>query len=167
MENNYYIYFHINPLYNKVFYVGKGKDKRAWSNRNRNQYWNNTVNKYGYIVDIFEDNLTEDEAFQREKFYINKIGRTNLVNLTDGGEGQSGNKNWLGKKHTDEARKKCSETKIGNKNPLGTIRSEETKKKMSESLKGKKNALGSIRSEETKLKMSEAKKLYWQSKKSL
>jgi hypothetical protein len=122
MKNQSYIYFHINPLTNKVFYVGKGTGDRAWKKSGRNNYWINTVNKYGYIVDIVEDNLTEDISFQREKFYINKIGRNNLVNLTDGGEGASGcsyikskehkenlSKANKGKKHTKEIIKKISE----------------------------------------------------------
>lgn len=96
MENNYYIYFHINPLKNQVFYVGKGSGKRAWIKSNRSDYWKRYVKKYGYIVDITDSGLSEEEAFAKEKFYINFFGRKDLgkgvlINLTDGGEGQSGN----------------------------------------------------------------------------
>ena len=106
--NNYYIYFHINPLKNEIFYVGKGKGKRAYSKNNRNNYWYNTTKRYGYIIDITEDGLTEQEAFEREIFYINKIGRKDLglgslINMTNGGEGPSGIK------HTDEAKKRTPE----------------------------------------------------------
>lgn len=87
----YYIYLHINPLRNEIFYVGKGCGKRAFSKSGRSSFWKNIVKKYGYIVDIVEDNLTEDEAFKREVFYIKKIGRRDLglgtlINMTDGGE---------------------------------------------------------------------------------
>ena len=106
--NNYYIYFHINPLKNEVFYVGKGKDKRAWKKISRSTHWKNIVKKYGYIIDIIEQNLTEEEAFEREIFYIKKIGRKDLgsgslINMTDGGEGSSG------LKHTEEAKKRTPE----------------------------------------------------------
>ena len=62
----------------------------------------------------------------------------------------NGNKNMLGKHHSEETKRKLSEA---NKNM-----SEETKKKMSEVHKGNKNMLGKHHSEETKRKMSEAKK---------
>lgn len=87
MENKYYIYFHINPLKNEIFYVGKGSGKRAYCKRRRNKHWNNIVSKYGYIIDIVETGLTEQLAFDREIYYIKKIGRDNLTNMTNGGEG--------------------------------------------------------------------------------
>jgi hypothetical protein len=87
MNNIYYIYFHINPLTNKVFYVGKGKLKRAFDRRKRSDYWNNVVNKYGYIVDIVHSNLSEEKAFELEIMYIKRFGIKNLVNSTIGGSG--------------------------------------------------------------------------------
>jgi hypothetical protein len=110
-EKIYYIYFHINPLKNEVFYVGKGKgkDKRAYSKQGRNKYWNNTVNKYGLIVNLIETGLTNEEAKEREIFYINKLGRKDLgtgslVNMVIGGEGGNGRKK---KYHTEEERIKA------------------------------------------------------------
>jgi hypothetical protein len=90
ITNKFYIYFHINPIKNEIFYVGKGSGLRAYRKDNRNIHWNNVVKKYGFIVDIIEDNLEEEKAFEREKFYINKIGIKNLTNMTLGGEGISG-----------------------------------------------------------------------------
>jgi hypothetical protein len=89
------VYFHINPLKNEIFYVGIGSIKRSVSKKCRNKFWNNIVNKYGFIVDIIETDLTWVEACELEKFYIKKIGRRDLglgplVNLTDGGEGSVG-----------------------------------------------------------------------------
>lgn len=46
---------------------------------------------------------------EREKWWIKKFGRKNLVNSTDGGEGM------LGYKHTDEAKKKISKAHVGKK----------------------------------------------------
>lgn len=57
------------------------------------------VAKYGKIVDVIHEDLDEAEAFRLEKMYIAKIGtraivegikRGPLVNLTAGGEGQTG-----------------------------------------------------------------------------
>jgi hypothetical protein len=92
IDNNYYIYFHINPLKNEIFYVGKGKNKRAFEKYRRSEYWLKYVKKYGYIIDIVEENLTEDEAFSKEIDYIKRIGRKDLgsgtlINLTNGGDG--------------------------------------------------------------------------------
>jgi hypothetical protein len=87
MKNIYYIYFHINPLTNKVFYIGKGKLKRAFDRRKRSDYWKRVVNKYGYIVDIVNSNLSEEKAFELEIMYIKRFGVKNLVNYTIGGSG--------------------------------------------------------------------------------
>ena len=146
MGRNFYIYFHINIDKGEVFYVGKGTDKRAWHKSRRSRFWHNITKKYNYIVVIVEKELLENEAFELEMFYINKIGRRDLglgplVNMTDGGNGSSG-------------RKLSKETriKIGNLKK-GTKTSEETKKKISMSKKG-----NTFFSEESRLKMSEAKK---------
>lgn len=87
MDNIYYIYFHINPLTNKVFYIGKGKLKRAFDKRKRSDHWNRVVNKYGYIVDIVHSNISEEKAFELEIMYIKRFGIENLVNSTIGGSG--------------------------------------------------------------------------------
>ena len=97
MEKKYYIYAHINAVKNEIFYIGKGSGKRAKDKCKRSIVWKNTVAKYNYIIDILEDGLTQKEAYEREIFYIAKIGRKNLgtgplVNLTDGGEGGNGRK---------------------------------------------------------------------------
>lgn len=98
----YYIYLHITLSTNKVFYIGKGKGNRYKSKQNRNKYWLNTVNKYGYYPLIYKDNLTEKEAFELEKELIIFYSTiTNLTNLTDGGEGTSGYK------YTEEQKKNC------------------------------------------------------------
>jgi len=160
--NSYYIYFHINPLKNEIFYVGKGKGKRAYSHTGRSLYWRNITKKYGYIVDITEDGLTEQEAFDREVFYINKIGRKDLglgslVNMTDGGDGPSGvirsqetiektKESRKGYKTSDETKKKMSKSQTGRK------QSDEAKKKVSDARKGK------TLSEEHKRKLSESHK---------
>lgn len=100
-NNIFYIYCHINPLKNEIFYIGKGFGNRAYIKRGRSKYWKNITDKYGFIVDILENNLTEKEAYNKEIFYISKIGRKDLgngslVNLTNGGDGfEKGTRNSI------------------------------------------------------------------------
>ena len=107
----YYIYIHKKQSNNNIFYVGKGKGKRAWVKKGRNYYWNNVVNKYGYIVEIIKSNLSEEEAFIQEKFYIDYYKP--CCNFTKGGEGISGYKFSI------ESLRKKSKSALGNKNKLG------------------------------------------------
>lgn len=93
MNNIFYTYVHRKPN-GEIFYVGKGKDKRAWSHNSRNRFWKGVVAKYGYTVEIIDDNLSEQQAFELEEFLISycktrKQGGT-LVNFTDGGKGTKG-----------------------------------------------------------------------------
>jgi hypothetical protein len=189
MNNNFYIYFHVNLCTGKVFYVGKGSGDRAWSKESRNKYWHNIVKKYGYDIQLFEEELSEQEAFEREKYWISRFKDMgyDLANLTDGGEGVSGllhseqtkikisevnkgNKNGLGYKHSEESKKKMSETRKGrlkseqhklkiSEGNKGQIFSEKRKENISKSLKGRKL------SEETRKKIGKASKIYWENKK--
>jgi len=126
MQNNFYIYIHFRKDNLQPFYVGKGKGKRFLSNRSRNIYWKRIVNKYGYFPQIMENNLTEEQAFEREKFYIQILGRENLCNMTDGGDGSTGCI------PSQETRKKMSENRKGEKNGFfGKKHTDEVMKKMS------------------------------------
>ncbi len=163
--NIYYIYFHINPLKNEVFYVGKGCNKRAFSKSGRSDFWKNIVKRYGYIVNIVEENLTEQEAFEREIFYIRKIGRRDLglgplVNMNDGGD-NGGNriksikhrnnlsKSLKGRTYTEEYKKNMSNVQ---KNRLSNM-SEEYKKNMTKHI----DRRGMRHSEEVRNKMSKTR----------
>lgn len=183
MSNNYfsvmsYVYRHIRLDKNQPFYIGIGKDesyKRAYDKTRRNNFWKNVVAKSDYEVEILMDELTWEQACEKEKEFISLYGRKDLntgtlVNLTDGGEGGSGmseltkriisqkmknKKCALGTKRTNQFRENASEKMKGKKNALGTIKSDEVKRIQSEKMKGKKCALGCKRSEETKRKISE------------
>lgn len=85
---------HITLDTNKVFYIGKGKGRRANVSYARNIHWQRVVNKHGFRVEILTNNLTEPEAFALEVETIAKYGLENLTNLTVGGEGVSGNIPW-------------------------------------------------------------------------
>jgi NUMOD3 motif len=118
-ENEYYIYFYLRDD-GSPYYVGKGKGRRAWVKRQRVTKRPNDESK----IIIKESNLSENDAFGLEWFYIQWYGRKDLgtgrlLNKTDGGEGVSGIK-W-----TEESKNKLR----------GKPLSEETKKKMSEARK--------------------------------
>jgi len=128
MSDKYYIYIHINPVKNEIFYIGKGYGKRAYDRNCRNNHWYNTVNKYDYDVIIINENLTEIDAYELEKKYIKTFGRRDLglgtlVNLSDGGEGvvnpsvdvrfKMGNSN-RGKEKSLDVKNKISKSLKGN-----------------------------------------------------
>lgn len=126
-DNNYYVYRHIRLDSNTPFYVGKGKENRAYS-KQRNKYWHRITSKTGFEVEIFISNLTEEQAFNKEKEFI-KLYRDygyKLANLTDGGDGLSG---WS---PSNETREKISR---GNSNKP---KSESHRKAMSDARKGMK-----------------------------
>lgn len=73
--NNYYVYCHQRASDGECFYIGKGKDDRAYQKRNRNQCWYNTVAKYGYNVVILINNLTKEQALEYKTWLIKTLGR--------------------------------------------------------------------------------------------
>jgi hypothetical protein len=117
------------------YYIGKGKDNRAYV-KGRGQV--KPPNDKSRII-FLKQNLTEENAFQHEKYMIFVFGRKDLGtgilrNRTDGGEGTS---NVI---RSEETRKKMSESKKGNKNGMFSHNlSEETRKKIKERMSGSKN----------------------------
>jgi len=155
----YYIYSYLREDLSP-YYIGKGKDQRAYS-KGRNEV---RPPRDKSRVKIIKANLTEQEAFELEKFYIFMFGRIDnetgiLRNKTDGGDGASG------AVRSAETRKKISEALKGRIVPKEVSErhsrilraknmkhSEEHKRYLSEKLKGRKCT------EEHKRKVSEAKK---------
>lgn len=90
-----YLYRHIRIDKNEPFYIGIGSDnsyRRANETSRRNIHWKNIVKKGEYKVEILIDDLTWEQACEKEKEFIALYGRANLnngslCNLTDGGEG--------------------------------------------------------------------------------
>jgi hypothetical protein len=80
LQKKFYVYFHRDRS-GKIFYVGKGTGRRAWS-RERHDLWKKYVEEilHGeYTVEIFRDGLSEREAEELEWDLINKYGEQ-LVN---------------------------------------------------------------------------------------
>lgn len=175
----WYVYRHIRLDKNEPFYIGIGQTsnyRRAHSKSKRNKYWKNITNCSPYEVEILLDNLSIDEAKNKEVEFISLYGRADLekgplCNMTDGGDGTVGivvseekrkyfsemNRKY---KHTPEAVEKIrqaaknvsEETRQKMRlNRLGIKRSPETIEKM--------RLAGKNISEETRIKRSIAGKL--------
>jgi len=92
-----YLYRHVRLDKNEPFYIGIGSDtkyERSNSQKYRNRHWKNIVAQTSYNVEILLDNLTWDEACKKEIEFIELYGRADLgkgtlVNMTNGGEGNS------------------------------------------------------------------------------
>ena len=110
-----YVYTHTRLDTNEVFYVGIGTQDnyiRASRTANRSVFWKNITKKTGWKVNIVFDNLTWDEACDKEKELISFYGRKDigtgiLVNHTNGGDGSNG------RVFSKETRKKMSKTRKG------------------------------------------------------
>ena len=175
---NYYLYYHRNPITKELFYIGIGINKRAWDFiSGRNPHYKNYIKKYGEpIVDIIKENLTKEEVCSLEIKLINEYGRKGidpegiLLNKSSGGEITA-----LGNIFTDGQKQKIVQAKTGQKYniPEGRVHSnkgkpkpegfmnDELKEKISRANKGKKHTKihsnkGIAISEETKQKISKS-----------
>ena len=119
----FYVYEHIRKDNNAVFYVGKGKDYRANSQKDRNQHWHNVVNKCGgFKVNYLAKDADEELVYLCEQERINQLTLlgAKLVNMTVGGEGAGAGKNhhmW-GKPHPQRGVKRPYVGKSGADNPM-------------------------------------------------
>lgn len=100
LKRNYCVYIHENLINNRM-YIGMTNDtKRRWRTKgieykpykkNTRPFWN-AIEKYGwdnFKHSIIEENLTFEEACEREKHYIAKYSEEgfNLYNVAEGGNG--------------------------------------------------------------------------------
>ena len=73
--NNYYVYGHYISGSHDPFYIGKGKEQRAWVTQHRNFLWKEVVAEHGYEVRIIQDNTNEADALLLETELIEKYGK--------------------------------------------------------------------------------------------
>ena len=133
MNYIFYIYAYIDVETGKPYYIGKGKNNRAWYKYKREKI---PIPKNRNNIILLETNLSEIGALALERRLITWWGRKNngtgcLINRTNGGEGFSGM--ILGKKGpmSEERKRKISYANKGKK------KTEEHKKKISITLTGK------------------------------
>ena len=127
-----YVYTHTRLDTNEVFYVGistQDNYRRASRTAQRSDFWKNVIKKTGWRVDIVFDNLTWEEACDKEKELISLYGRKDLgvgtlVNHTNGGDGSYGRVysnetrikmglNRKGKRCTEEHKEKTRKSMLG------------------------------------------------------
>jgi group I intron endonuclease len=143
----FYIYL-INNLVNGKIYIGKTYNPtRRWIMHRNFAKKNSSVPRFNYPLyksmrkngisnfrfDIIETHQLEEDALEAEKWwiaYLRSLGAT-LYNLTDGGEGTSG------RQHSEETRRKISQSNMGNQSRFGQTNSTEHRAKISVALKGK------------------------------
>lgn len=128
-RNIYYVYVHLD-MDGRIFYVGKGKDRRAWSKCGRNKDWIDVASN-GYTVNVVKDGMPECCAMIYEMALIHSIGVGNLTNRSTGGEGSSG------AVRSDESKRRYSLSKMGNKSRLGIPHTDATKRKIGDAHRGK------------------------------
>ena len=143
--------------HNGLIYFGitsKTLQQRWKAGYRENPRLQNTINKYGedgFIREVVLDNLTKDEACAEEIKHIAEYKATDKnigFNISIGGTAP-----MAGRHHTEEAKKKFSETRKGEHNAFyGKHHTEEAKKRMSEQRKGVKHT------EEWKLEQSKRSK---------
>lgn len=144
LNNKFYIYRHIRPDKNEIFYIGKGNnlDKRKSMYRRANEhvkrsiFWKKifNLNNKDIIVEILFECDNDIIANIKEKEFISLYGRKDLhtgtlVNMTNGGDGT------VGVIYSDERKAKIKEW-VKNNNPrLGKKHSDATKKILSNKAK--------------------------------
>jgi hypothetical protein len=124
------------------YYIGKGSGRRVYS-----KIRSVSIPPKDRIL-ILKKDLTEDEAFQHEKYMIAVFGRKDLGtgilhNKTDGGEGVSGHI------YTEEQKQKITQSKLGknfgmvgeNHHMYGKTHTPEARRKMSEKVSGEKHPM--------------------------
>lgn len=107
--NKFYVYAYLRAD-GTSYYIGKGHDDRILQfHTRRNSSGLRPPPKER--IQILKENLSEDDAFELEKFYISKYGRKDkgtgiLRNLTDGGEGA------VGRIHSEETKNKIGKANV-------------------------------------------------------
>ena len=155
MENNYTVYTHISPSNKRYVGITKVKVEERWRKNGegyKTQIFYRAIEKYGwdnFQHIIIAKGLTKEEAEWLEIELIKVWDTTNRdkgYNIVEGGNAFDGlqgelNPNY-GRTHSEETRRKISESRIGKyfgeENPFyGRTHSEETRRKISEKAMGR------------------------------
>jgi hypothetical protein len=173
--NNYYVYQLIDPRNNKPFYIGEGKDKRAWSHLTFSSGCNNPhkdriiqkIHNLGLkvIVKVIYTDLTKAESTRLEEELIAEIGIDNLSNICANANPPilTGEANgFYGKTHTTDNKKKCGDSNRGK-----NTKTESGSKSISNSMKARwkdpaarANQINALKSRKGEKRSLEAKESY-------
>lgn len=117
-----YLYRHIRLDKNEPFYIGISLNSnnynqagfyRAKSTKSRNKIWNGITERTDWEVEILMDNLPAEILKEKEVEFIKLYGKIydktgTLANLSSGGSGYISNSSNLGKRHSEETKRKMS-----------------------------------------------------------
>lgn len=136
MGNIFYTYAYLREGNRTPYYIGKGCGKRAYDSSH-----NVKVPDDKDRIIFLKQNLTEEEAFNHEKYMIAVLGRKDLGtgilrNMTDGGEGPSNPSPEARRKNSERNRKAYEE----GTNPLSKFTEEERKKYQSMAVQARMNS---------------------------
>lgn len=132
-QNNYTVYKHTAPCGKTYIGITSKPVNERWMNGRgyiRNNHFWNAIKKYGWeniTHEVLETGLSRKEASDAERRYISLFDSSNPLcgyNLTDGGE--------AGAHHTEESRRKLSESKKGKRYNIGVPFTEERKRHLRE-----------------------------------
>lgn len=171
------IVYKITNLINGKCYIGQTIQplKKRWnlhcSNSSGCPALNNAFKKYGkdnFEITVIDHAHSREELDQKEIFWIEYYNSLvpNGYNLHTGGlhhkvseeTRQKIIKSLIGRKHSDETKRKIGESNKGKHSSTNRILTNEYRKKLSERLKGNKYRLGVSHSEEVKKRIGEAGK---------
>jgi hypothetical protein len=173
--NNFYVYAYVRED-GTPYYIGKGKERRAWEQHRINGKGVHTPKDYKRIV-LLREELSEEDAFHLETELIAKHGRKDLgtgilENRTNGGEGSTGTSpetNWKkgsatrGKSLSEKTRQKISQSNKNRDYPNNHTK--EVRQKLSETTKKSWENRSRYITQEHKEKISNAMKERWRLKK--
>jgi hypothetical protein len=162
MNNIFYTYAYLRED-KTPYYIGKGKGDRVYK-KSKNDI--KPPRDKSRII-LLKQNLSEEDAFNHEKYMIAIFGRKDLGtgilhNRTDGGDGSSGvlqtEETKLKRSNALKGRPRPEEVKnkIGEKNK-GRTQSQEARNKIGDIHKGNTYWVGRKHTEESKQKMRDAK----------
>lgn len=169
-SREYYVYIWYIVDTNEVFYVGKGKGRRYKQISGRNKFFTDMYESHNCEAKKVYENLTEQEAFQKEREVVRWYKENTsyrLTNQTDGGEGSSG---WIPPKDFRDKQSQIHKAQWQDEkfrermlmirtDANGPYKSQEFREKIAELVQGENNPnYGNYWTEEMKQHLSEVRK---------
>lgn len=163
--SDYYVYVHRRLTDNKIFYVGKGKNKRAFEKSYRNSKWTNIANAHGFKVEFAVSHMDELDALKLEQDMIAWFGKENLANVTDGGEGFTGYSYMLNMTEAEKELWAKNHSRVVS-NWHSTLTPEQKQEQLKKQSIGAKKFLEALTEEEYNRMMSKSKECFqsWRKK---